>query len=94
LAVKQWDCGGPRHSNKPQGAALLRRLEQEIQDAYAHAHDCAERAEAAVTAQERTDWLFVEARWLTLARSLEFTRRLDDFCGEVRRNIKRISAVK
>ena len=68
---------------------MLRRLEQEIQDSYAHAHDCAERASAAATPQERADWLFLEARWLMLARSLEFTRRLDDFCGEVRRNLKR-----
>ena len=60
-----------------------------MQDAYARAHDCAEQAKAAVTPQERTDWLFVEARWLTLARSLEFTQRLENFSGEVKRNIKR-----
>jgi hypothetical protein len=68
---------------------LLRRLEKEIQEAYAHAQDCAERAEAAVTAPERADWLFVEARWLMLARSLEFTRRLEDFSDEMKRRVRR-----
>ena len=64
---------------------MLRRLEKEIEEAYGHAHDCAERAKVAITAQERADWLFVEAGWLTPARSLEFTRRLEDFSDEVKR---------
>ena len=36
-------------------------------------------------AAERNDSLFVEARWLSLARSLEFTQRLERFSDEAKR---------
>jgi hypothetical protein len=63
---------------------MLQNLESQIRNAYQHAHDCAERAKIAVTPQERSDWLFVEARWLALAHSLEFTEQLESFSDEAR----------
>jgi hypothetical protein len=68
---------------------MLESLDQQIRDAFQHAHVCAERAKTCVTPQERNDWLFVEARWLSLARSLEFTQRLERFSDEAKRNQKR-----
>ena len=58
------------------------QIESQIRNAYQHAHDCAGRAKIAATPQERSDWLFVEARWLALALSLEFTERLERFSRE------------
>jgi hypothetical protein len=65
---------------------LLEYLDQRIRDAYEHAQQCAERARAAGTPQERSDWLFVEARWLSLAHSLEFTQGLKRFSDEAKRH--------
>ena len=67
------------------GVHMLENLDQQIRDVYQHAHDCAERAKTCVTRQERNDWLFIEARWLSLARSLEFTQRLERFSDEAKR---------
>jgi hypothetical protein len=33
----------------------------------------------------KADFLDLERRWLSLARSYEFTERLDDFCADRRR---------
>jgi hypothetical protein len=63
---------------------MLQNIESQIRNAYQHAHDCAGRAKIATTPQERSDWLFVEARWLSLAHNLEFTQRLERFSGEPR----------
>jgi len=60
------------------------QIESQIRNAYQHAHDCAGRAQIAATPQERRDWLFVEARWLSLAHSLEFTQRLERFSDKAR----------
>jgi hypothetical protein len=67
---------------------MLDNLDQQIRNAYHHARDCAERAKTAVTPEERNDWRFVEARWLTLACSLEFARRIEGFSDEAKRNQK------
>ena len=61
------------------GAQMLQNIESQIRNAYQHAHDCAGRAKIAAAPQERSDWLFVEARWLSLAHSLEFMQRLERF---------------
>jgi len=63
---------------------MLQNLDLKIRNAYQHAHDCAERAKIAPTPQERSDWLFVEARWLSLAHSLEFMQRLERFSDKAR----------
>ena len=58
------------------------QIESQIRNAYQHAHDCGGRAKIAATPQERSDWLFVEARWLAVAQSLEFAQRLETFSDE------------
>ena len=44
--------------------------------AYAQAEDCAQRAKTG-DLRERHHWLVLENRWLTLARSIEYARRLE-----------------
>jgi hypothetical protein len=50
------------------------RLSADIRECYQLAADCARRAEA--DPQLRQDFLDMERRWLFLARSYEFTRRI------------------
>ena len=66
---------------------MLLKLDDQIRQAYAQAEDCAHRAKIARSPQERSDWLFVEQRWLTLARSLEFAQRIERFSDEAKRNL-------
>ena len=63
---------------------LIRRSEQ-VRECLQHADDCARRAAAQTDAKIKEDFLDLERRWLSLARSYEFTERLDDFCGEAKR---------
>ena len=63
---------------------MLQNLDLKIRNAYQHAHDRSERAKVAATPQERSDWLFVEARWLALAHSLEFMEQIQRFSDEAR----------
>ena len=69
---------------------MLIQLDYQIRQVYAQAERCAERAQGAGTPQEREDWLFVEQRWLVLARSLEFSRRLESLTEENNRLRNRI----
>jgi hypothetical protein len=55
------------------------RLSEDIRECYELARDCALRAEAEVDPRLRQDFLDMERRWLFLARSYEFTRRLGGF---------------
>ena len=65
---------------------MLLKLDNQIRRAYEHAEDCAQRARIARSPQERSDWLFVEQHWLTLARTLSFAQRFERFSDETRRN--------
>ena len=53
------------------------RLREDIRECYQLADDCARRAEA--DPQLRQDFLDMERRWLFLARSCEFNRRIGRF---------------
>ena len=55
------------------------RLSEDIRECYQLARDCALRAKAEADPQLRQDFLDMERRWLFLARSYEFTRRLGRF---------------
>jgi hypothetical protein len=55
------------------------RLREDIRECYQLADDCARRAEAEADPQLRQDFLDMERRWLFLARSYEFTRRIGRF---------------
>jgi hypothetical protein len=61
---------------------MLRKLGGEMADCHAHAESCARKAAEATTDQERDDYLGLQQHWLTLARSYEFSERLDDFSKE------------
>jgi hypothetical protein len=54
-------------------------LSEDIRECYQLAKDCAVRAKAEVDPQLRQDFLDMERRWLFLARSYEFTRRIGRF---------------
>jgi hypothetical protein len=54
---------------------MLANLDQQVRDAYQHARECAERARAAKDLRERTEWMILEKRYLTLARGIEFAER-------------------
>ncbi len=64
---------------------MLLQVDYQIRQVYAEAERCAERARCAGTPEERGDWLFLEERWLILARSLELSRRLESFTREITR---------
>ena len=54
-------------------------LSEDIRECYQLAEDCARRAKAEADPELRKDFLEMERRWLFLARSYEFTRRLGRF---------------
>ena len=65
---------------------MLKKVADEIVECYEHASTCRERAEAAADPETKRDFLELERSWLFLARSLEFTERLDAFANEARIN--------
>jgi hypothetical protein len=58
---------------------MLLKLDEQIRQAYEHAEDCGQQEKSAASPEERGGRLSVEARWLTLTGSLEFTRHLKAF---------------
>jgi hypothetical protein len=56
---------------------MLNKLSGEIVECYQHAEGCARRAESEPDPGLRQDFLDMERRWLFLARSYEFTERLE-----------------
>ena len=47
----------------------------------AHAEECARKAAAQTDPRLKQDFLDMEKRWLSLAKSFELSERLDDFSG-------------
>ena len=74
--VEPRECGG---------RVMLRNLSEEICECYRHAEDCARKAAGQSCQKLRQDFLDLEQRWLSLARSYEFTERLTDFSDETKR---------
>jgi hypothetical protein len=64
---------------------VLNNLSEQVRECLQHADDCARQAAAQTCAKLKEDFLDLERRWLSLARSYEFSDRLDDFCGETKR---------
>ena len=64
---------------------MLNSRSEQVRECLQHADDCARQAAAQTDAKMKADFLDLERRWLSLARSYEFTERLDDFCGEAKR---------
>lgn len=63
---------------------MLQKLSEEIADCYRHASHCRERAKEALDPATKRDFLDMEWRWLSLARSYEFAERLSDFTAPFR----------
>jgi hypothetical protein len=60
---------------------MLNNLSEQIRDCYAHAEECARKAAAQSDPRLKQDFLDMEQRWLSLAKSYELSERLDDFSG-------------
>ena len=65
---------------------MLNNLTEQIRECLQHAEHCARQAAAQTNSKLKEDFLEMEQRWLFLARSYEFTERLDDFSDEAKRN--------
>jgi len=60
---------------------MLSNLSEQIKDCYAHAEACARKAAAQTNPRLKQDFLEMEQRWLSLAKSYELSERLTDFSG-------------
>ena len=60
---------------------MLQNLSEEIRDCLLRAEECNRLAQTARTASAIRDYFAMEQRWLSLARSYEFTERLSRFTG-------------
>jgi two-component sensor histidine kinase len=58
---------------------MLQKLSAQIQECHLRAHEAKRRADATEDEMRKADFLDIERRWLTLARSYEFGERLTDF---------------
>jgi hypothetical protein len=65
---------------------MLKNLSEEIRECHRHAEDCARQAAGQSCPKLKQDFLDMERRWLSLARSYEFSERLIDFSNETKRN--------
>src|SRR6516225_8976379 len=75
------------------GRVVLNNLSEQIRECLQHAEDCARKATAQSCPKLKQDFLDLERRWLYLARSYEFTERLTDFSGEMKRNMGKLPRV-
>jgi hypothetical protein len=65
--------------------ALLSHLSEQVRECLQRAANCARDAAAQTDAKMKQDFLDLERRWLSLARSYQFSERLGDFCAEAKR---------
>jgi hypothetical protein len=69
---------------------MLRNLSEEIRECYRHAEDCARQAAAQTCPNLKQNFLDMERRWMSLARSYEFTEQLTDFSSETKRKSNKL----
>jgi len=60
---------------------VLSNRSEQVRECLQHADDCGRQAAAQADPRMKADFLDLERRWLSLARSYEFSERLDDVCG-------------
>jgi hypothetical protein len=58
---------------------MLQNLSEQIRDCHHQAEECRRLAATASTEDAKADFLAMEDRWLSLARSYEFAERLSNF---------------
>ena len=68
---------------------MLQRLSSEIRECYRHAAEARQKAEATTHLPTKAEYEDVERRWLSLARSYEFSEQLARFTNGVKRNIRK-----
>ena len=68
-------------------SAMLESLSEQIRKCYEHAEECARKAAAQIDPALKQDFFDMGQRWLSLARSFEFSRRLGDFSAEAGRRV-------
>jgi hypothetical protein len=68
------------------GRVVLQKVSADVRECYQHADECRRWAEQAFTPKDRTDFLEMEARWLSLARNYEFAEQLSGFTRGHRRS--------
>jgi hypothetical protein len=64
---------------------VLNNLSEEVRECLQHAEHCARKAAAQTDSKLKEDFLDMERRWLSLARSYGFTERLTAFSDEKKR---------
>ncbi|MGB6538556.1 MAG: hypothetical protein WBF58_21650 [Xanthobacteraceae bacterium] len=64
---------------------MLQNLSAAVRECLEHAEDCARQAKVQGDPTLRQDFIDLEGRWLKLARSYEFTDRLESFFNSIRR---------
>jgi hypothetical protein len=70
----------PRSSPKRAGGrVVLNNVSEQIRECYRRTEDCARKAAAQTDPTLKADFLDLERRWLVLARSYDFTERLNSF---------------
>jgi hypothetical protein len=71
---------------------MLKNVSAEIRECYQHAENCAHKAAAQIDAKLKAEFLDLELRWLFLARSYEFTKRLPDISSDAMRHAEALPA--
>jgi len=61
---------------------MLNNLSEQVRECHRHAEHCARQAGVETDPKLKDDFLEMEGRWLTLARTCEFTQRLTDFSND------------
>jgi hypothetical protein len=69
---------------------MLENLSEQIRNCYEHAEFCARKATEQSDPLLKRDYLELEQRWLTLARSYDLSERASDFTDEARRFLNRL----
>ena len=69
---------------------MLNTLSEQVRECLRHAEDCAQRAAAQADPKLKQDFLQLEQKWLSLARSFQLTERLTAFSGEAQRRADRL----
>jgi hypothetical protein len=68
---------------------MLNNLSEQVRECLRHAEGCAQRAAAQADPKLKQDFLQLEQKWLSLARSFQLTE-LTAFSGEAQRRADRL----
>ena len=69
---------------------MLENVSEQIRECHDHAEDCARKAAAQTDSGLRQDFLDMERRWPTLAKSYELSHRLGDSSNERKRQARNL----